>query len=95
MPDLEGFARLARASARAPPTPLAGAIRPPPAASLASPHANWTELDWHDAFEERAAIMEFDGGLPRAEAERQARIDIATLRAPKSPQRSDKPHAAP
>jgi hypothetical protein len=27
-------------------------------------------------FEERAAIMEFDGGLSRKEAERLARIDI-------------------
>lgn len=29
-------------------------------------------------FEERAAIMEYDGGLPRAEAERQAKADIDT-----------------
>lgn len=29
------------------------------------------EID-HEAFEERAAIMEFDGGLSRAEAERRA-----------------------
>lgn len=28
-----------------------------------------------DAFEERAAIAEFDGGLPRAEAERLAAMD--------------------
>ena len=31
------------------------------------------EADRRYDFEERAAIMEFDGGLPRAEAERQAR----------------------
>lgn len=31
-----------------------------------------------EAFEERAAIMEFDGGLPRAEAERAARLIVYT-----------------
>ena len=31
-------------------------------------------------FEERAAIMEFDGGLPRHEAERQAKADLDTRR---------------
>jgi hypothetical protein len=30
--------------------------------------ATWP-ADWRDNFEERAAIMEFDGGLTRAEAE--------------------------
>ena len=29
-----------------------------------------------DAFEERAAIMEYDGGLPRAEAERLATVTL-------------------
>ena len=29
----------------------------------------------HDAFEERAAILEFDAGLSRPEAERQAAAD--------------------
>jgi len=29
---------------------------------------------WLEAFEERAAIMEYSGGLPRAEAERQAKV---------------------
>jgi hypothetical protein len=29
-----------------------------------------------EAFEERAAIMEFDGGLPREEAERAALLDV-------------------
>ena len=28
--------------------------------------------DWREAWEERAAIMEFDGGLPRALAELEA-----------------------
>ena len=31
--------------------------------------AAWTEEDWQALFDERAGIMEFDGGLPRAEAE--------------------------
>jgi hypothetical protein len=31
-------------------------------------------FDW-DRFEERAAIMEYDGGLSRSEAERQAALD--------------------
>ena len=29
-----------------------------------------------ERFEERAAIMEFDGGMSREEAERQARIEM-------------------
>lgn len=36
-----------------------------------------TDIDpeeWREAFEERAAIMEYSGGLPRHEAERQARV---------------------
>ena len=32
--------------------------------------------DQAEAFEERAGIMEFDGGLPRAEAERLALQDV-------------------
>jgi hypothetical protein len=32
--------------------------------------------DDHDAFEERSAILEFDAGLPRAEAERRARAEL-------------------
>ena len=30
--------------------------------------------EWLEAFNERAAIMEYDGGLPRTEAERQAKV---------------------
>jgi len=33
--------------------------------------ADWPE-DWREAVEERAAIMEYDGRLPRDEAEAQA-----------------------
>ena len=32
----------------------------------------WSSEDWRLFYEERAAIAEFDGGLPRAEAEAQA-----------------------
>ena len=32
----------------------------------------WSAEDWQVFFEERAGIVEFDGGLPRAEAEAQA-----------------------
>ena len=32
----------------------------------------WTPDDWRAFFDERAGILEFDGGLPRAEAEDQA-----------------------
>jgi len=34
----------------------------------------------HEAFEERAAIMEFDGGMTRLDAEAAARIVIANAR---------------
>ena len=33
--------------------------------------ADWP-VEWWESFEERAGIMEFDGGLPRPEAERRA-----------------------
>ena len=41
----------------------------------------WSAEDWQVFFEERAAIAEFDGGLPRPQAERQAfgspnRVDV-------------------
>jgi hypothetical protein len=32
-----------------------------------------TEADWQSLFDARAAILEYDGGLPRAEAERATR----------------------
>ncbi|MFG1280605.1 hypothetical protein [Xanthobacter autotrophicus] len=33
-----------------------------------------------DAFEERAAVLEYDAGLPRDVAERMARMEIETMR---------------
>ena len=49
-----------------------------PAARIRSP----TDLppDWYDTWAERAAIMEYDGNLPREEAERLARAETASLR---------------
>jgi len=45
-----------------------------------SPPAAWDAEDWQMAFEERAAILEYDGGFTRSEAERLARIEIEALR---------------
>jgi hypothetical protein len=39
-------------------------------------------LRWRDAYEERAAIMEYDGGMTRHEAEAAARTDLLALGAP-------------
>ena len=48
------------------------------------PHENdngWDENDWQMAFEERAAILEYDGGHSRQESERLAREEIKNMRA--------------
>lgn len=37
---------------------------------------DWTEEQENEYIEERAAIREFDGGLPRHDAERLARQDL-------------------
>lgn len=42
--------------------------------------ALWDEEDWSALHDERAGIMEFDGGLSRGEAERQAREEVDVLR---------------
>jgi hypothetical protein len=42
--------------------------------------AAWTEEDWQALFDERAGIMEFDGGSARAEAEARAADEVARLR---------------
>jgi len=45
------------------------------------------EVDRRDAFEERAAIMEYEGGMSRAEAERCAAVDCANrIARPRAPQ---------
>ncbi len=41
----------------------------------------WDENDWQMAFEERAAILEYDGEHSRQEAERLAREEINRMRA--------------
>ncbi len=48
-------------------------------ATVAAPEpdfAHWDEEDWRAAFEERAAILEYDGGHSHAEAERLAREEV-------------------
>lgn len=37
-------------------------------------------IDWDEAFEERAAIMEYMAGMTREQAEEKAREDIARQR---------------
>jgi hypothetical protein len=39
---------------------------------LRHPHDGWSADDWQVFFDERAGIVEFDGGLPRAAAEARA-----------------------
>ena len=39
---------------------------------LLGPADGWSAEDWQVFFDERAGIVEFDGGLPRPEAEAQA-----------------------
>ena len=45
------------------------------AQDLLAAASDWPEV-WQERFEERAAIMEFDAGLPRAEAERRAGLKL-------------------
>jgi len=45
---------------------------------LPSDISNWPE-HWREEFEERAAIMEYDGGLPRLEAEKKAETIVRTF----------------
>lgn len=42
--------------------------------------ADWTDEDWNALFHERAGIIEFDGGLPRARAEAIARGEVKRMR---------------
>jgi hypothetical protein len=39
-------------------------------------HSTWTRSDWETHYNERAAILEYDNGLSRADAERQAVSEI-------------------
>ena len=47
------------------------------APSIRSP--NDLPADWRELWEERAAIMQFEGGLPREVAERSALLEIQKL----------------
>jgi hypothetical protein len=40
----------------------------------------WDEQDWRDFFEERAAILEYDGGYSREAAEDIAALETKILR---------------
>ncbi|SHG79058.1 hypothetical protein SAMN02745157_4839 [Kaistia soli DSM 19436] len=46
----------------------------------AAGQAPWTAEDWQALYDERAAIMEFDGGLPRKIAEATARGEVSRAR---------------
>jgi hypothetical protein len=45
----------------------------------------WTSLDWAEAFEERAAFLEYAGGYDRATAEAVAREEINAQRSAMKP----------
>jgi hypothetical protein len=66
---------LALSAASAPPTAVLDALSQHKAeivALLRPGRDGWSAEDWQAYFDERAGIIEFDGGLPRAEAEAQA-----------------------
>jgi len=50
-----------------------------PATPETPPNGHGDEY-WREIFEERAAIMEFDGGMQPAEAERMAQMEVDALR---------------
>jgi hypothetical protein len=48
----------------------------------------WSGEDWHEYFDERAGIAEFDGGLPRDQAEAQAFFSCVSEWLHRNPARS-------
>lgn len=66
-PPIPSPSRLSQESRESQLTPVLAAVL----ADLGS------SADAKDTFEERAAILEYDAGLPRAEAERRARAELA------------------
>jgi len=42
--------------------------------------AGWSETDWQALFDERAAILEYDGGFSRSEAEQRATDEMTRIR---------------
>ena len=69
--------------ASAPPDPdllkLLGSHKTAIISALRGNHG-WLAEDWQALFDERAGIMEFDGGLPREEAETLAAEEVAQQR---------------
>lgn len=53
-------------------------------ATPVTPHNDYDDEYWQEMFEERAAIMEYDGGLPREEAEQLAKELVDEMRRAKS-----------
>lgn len=71
---LDGDGLLLEADAE-PPRPILRVLKthkPEIMALLRPGDDGWSAADWQAFFDERAAILEFDGGLPRAEAEARA-----------------------
>lgn len=93
-PALAPLARAHAAELRgllaAPPLPGGSLGEGPPT----SPPPDWPA--WRvEAFEERAAIREYDGGQPRAEAERAALLEAAALPEPPYEDPADLPAPPP
>ncbi len=53
-------------------------------ATPVTPHNDYDDEYWQEMYEERAAIMEYDGGLLRDEAERLAKQQVDEMRRTKS-----------
>ena len=53
-------------------------------ATPVTPHNDYDDEYWQEMYEERAAIMEYDGGLSRDEAERLAKQLVDEMRRAKS-----------
>lgn len=62
------------------PPPLGGGPAIPPLPAAPRQQSRFRDLEEADLFNERAAIREFDGGLPRAAAERLAWLDVLAAR---------------
>lgn len=83
--DFNGFSSFSSFSVEPDPTAVTGsAARTRTAAENRSAarqatSAEWSVEDWQAYFDERAGIAEFDGGLPRAEAEARA-FDCCVVR---------------
>lgn len=81
------LARFSRWGVRGPPKPEPVSLLSPMSPMLPVAGRQLADADAQDAFEERAAIMEYDGGLPRAQAEALAR-DSLQLTSPLSAPRN-------